>query len=251
LQLHIDGGTHDVGDPLKDPGATMIDPQALVLGHITGAAKDGRYEVGTLVFGSLGSDVASVEFRSDDDGSATQAQILSIYGAEGGWRGFGLVTDAESGVVTARDASGKVLEQHALEPFVNSDDPADFVLVVAEGSQGGTSWRMVVPDPSNPSCIGVDSFTVGGGATGGCVPQGAEGLEYRVAGLPGVNLVYGAVTPGDGVDVTTADGTTVQATAVRCPCGQVTETDYFYAELPPASTANGKLTIVNTPPAPG
>jgi len=236
LQLHIDGGTHDVGDPLKDPGATMIDPQALVLGQITGAAKDGRYEVGTLVFGSLGSDVASVEFRSDDDSLATQSQILSIYGAEGGWRGFGLVTEAQSGVVTARDAAGKVLEQYALGPFVNANDPAAFALVVAEGSQGDTSWRMFV-DPSDPSCVGLDSFTSDsgsfGGGCGGSLPTSQGMSYYQTADLPGVKLVYGAVTPGSSVDVSLSlDTSPIPATVVTCPCGPINKTDYFYAQLP-------------------
>jgi len=247
LQLSLAGYEYGVGRPLKDPGAGLIDPQALVLAHLNGSDRaDAKYPLGTLVFGSLGPDVASVEFRSDDDGSTTQAQVGDLLGTRGGWRGFGLVTDADSGVITARDASGKVLEQYALEPFVMSDMPGEFVLVVAEGSQGGTTWRMVVPDPTDPSCVGLDWVTSGG--SGGSACESAAYLGDRsFKRLPGVDLHYGTLSPGGSVAVTTADGTTTPATVVHCPCGPIESTDYFYVQLPPG--APGKVAIPTTSPA--
>lgn len=247
LELRLGSATFDVGHPVTDPGAGLIDPQALVLAHITGADKNGPYQVGTLVFGSIGPDVTSLEFRTDpgEGGSTTQVQMFVLPGTEGGWHAFGTVTEADSGTLTARDASGNILEGYALDPFVNSGDPASFLLVVAEGAQGGTSWRLVATG-QHPVCIGTEVFTASSGLMGGGCGSAAtpDHLSFHTsetsARQPGLTLVYGSVpTDAASIDVTAADGSVTSATLVRCPCGSLNAGfNVFYAELPPNATVD-------------
>lgn len=236
LRLFLAGNWYEVGRPLTDPGAGFIDPQALVLAHITGADKDGSYQLGTLVFGSVGWDVTSVEFREDGpDGSTMQAHIGDLLPTRGARRGFVLVTESDSGVIIARDASGNMLEEFALEPFVNAGDPANLRLVLAEGERAGTSWRLTIG--GYPPEYSIDVFSANsGGFTVGSGPSLPGLITSQTIHESGLTLVYGSLPAGAASVRVSGDGTETTATIVRCPCGNLAGPtfDFFYAEFPPS-----------------
>lgn len=216
--------------------ADEVDPEAAVLAHLTGADNEtGGFPAGTLIDGAAGSGVASIDFTSDDDGSTVQAQMARDSDSI---RLFGLVTEANAGVLTARDASGAVVARYTLEPFVNAGDPAVIHRVLAQGEVDGTNWRFVA-GLEGSDCFGVDTFDAAGGRTGcGSSWQsfGGGAIRYNSALLDGTTttIVYGTAAPqATRVTLTDSRGDHLNATMVTCSCGGGADRQYFWALLPP------------------